>query len=107
MRGPFAGSAEREAETLRQMSDLFSEVGRLSVDLGAVFQAVEQLRAEIRDSRADLASLHAEAAVLSEAVTNQIEAANQSVEALGRLLQSARSRIDALEEAARPGTRGP
>jgi hypothetical protein len=79
----------REDEILRQMSDVFKELAHLSVDVGAVWQSVESLRAKV----------DAQTAMLSEllAVTTMVDAERQSTELLGRLLQSARARLDVLE----------
>jgi hypothetical protein len=84
-----ARGVERDVELFRQMSDVFKELARISVDLGAVWHSVEGLRAQIDSQAATLAEL-----------LNQIDAENQSTEILGRLLQSARARLDVLEGAA-------
>jgi hypothetical protein len=85
--------AEREEEILRQMTDVFKELARISVDLGAVWHAVEELRAHVDAQAATLAEL-------LDVTSVQTEVGNQSTEILGRLLQSARARLDVLEGAA-------
>ena len=84
---------EREEEILRQMTDVFKELARISVDLGAVWHAVEELRAHVEAQSATLAEL-------LDVTSLQTEVGEQSTEILGRLLQAARSRLDALERAA-------
>ncbi len=88
----FAESAERETETLRQMSDVLGDVGRLSVDVGAVWHVLGEVRAEVAETRKIVADL-------VTALETQIELTHQSTELLGRLVESARARLDALEEA--------
>lgn len=82
--------AEREMELLREMSDVFKELAHISVDLGAIWRSVQDLRAQVDAQAATLAEL-------VEATTLQMDVANQSTELLGRLLQSARARLDVLE----------
>jgi septal ring factor EnvC (AmiA/AmiB activator) len=84
--------AARQDELLRQMADVFKELAHLSVDIGAIWRSVEGLRVQI----------DAQAAVLAEILdmtTVRMGVENESTEILGRLLQSARSRLDVLEEA--------
>lgn len=83
---------ERDAEVLRQMSDVFKELAHLSVDLGAVWRSVQDLREQLDVQAAVLAEL-------VDATTLQIDLGNQSTELLGRLLESARARLDVLEGA--------
>ena len=77
-------AAEERAEILRQLSDVFKELAHLSVDIGAVFRSLEETKVTI--------------AQLGDAVTERTEVGNESLELLGRLLESARARIEALEE---------
>jgi len=84
--------AARQEELLRQLSDVFKELAHISVDLGAVWQSLEALRLQV----------DAQAVVLDdvlEMTTVRLGVANESTELLGRLLQSARSRLDVLEGA--------
>jgi hypothetical protein len=85
-----ARSVERDAELFRQMSDVFRELARLSVDIGAVWRSVEELRATL--------------APLVNAATVEVDAEQESTELLGRLLQSTRARLDVLEEATKTST---
>jgi hypothetical protein len=86
-------SAEREAETLRQMTDMFSEVGRLSRDVGVLHQSLHELRVQSDENR-----------LLLEEIRNVLNAMldtdGEATAVLGRVLQSARTRLDALEDAA-------
>jgi hypothetical protein len=72
------------------MSDVFRELARLSVDIGAVWRSVEELRATL--------------APLVNAATVEVDAEQESTELLGRLLQSTRARLDVLEEATKTST---
>jgi hypothetical protein len=86
--------ATREDELLRQMSDVFKELARLSVDLGAISRAVEGVQEKL-DAQAVLM------VELTETTRIRLDATYESIELLGRLLESARSRLDVLEEVAR------
>lgn len=98
-----ADHAERQVEMLRQMSDMFREIARLSVDLGAVWQTLVQTRAELTEARELLASLNSVTSELRDTVSVQVDVENQSTELLGRLLTSTRSRVDELAEAVQVG----
>ncbi|MGH9303900.1 MAG: hypothetical protein ACRDZ5_05730 [Acidimicrobiales bacterium] len=100
-------SAEREAEMLRQQSDVFSELTRLAETLGGLHGKVDALHAKLDalHAKLDAAATAVEAELrelreLRDILSVQLDAENQSQELLGRLLSSARSRLDALEEAA-------
>lgn len=73
--------APTQAEILRQLSDVFAEIAKLS---GAVGELEKRL------------------ADLGDSVSVLVDVENQSTELTGRLLAQARARIDALEEAGRP-----
>jgi hypothetical protein len=99
-------SAERENEMLRQMSDVFSELGRLSRDIGTLAAAVHELQLKADAQAAALREIDEHAAArdgeLLDTLTAHVAADNQSTEILGRLLQATRSRLEALEDAAGP-----
>jgi ABC-type transporter Mla subunit MlaD len=82
----------REKEILRQLSDVFSELARLSTDVGAVWRAVEEVSTRLDAQATDIATL-------VDAVNAQIDIEYQSTEILGRLLQSTRARLEVLEQA--------
>ena len=67
-----------DAEILRQLSDVFKELAHLSA-------ALEETKGKLDN--------------LADSVNEQIENASESTELLGRLLQSARARIEVLEGA--------
>jgi ABC-type transporter Mla subunit MlaD len=98
--------AEREAEMLRQMSDVFRELSRLSVDVGAVWRAVGDAKAQLVDVEKKVDDLHRKleaqavaVAELTDTLGVQIDVETQSTELLGRLLQSARTRLEVVEKA--------
>jgi len=92
-----ARTDQREAEILRQLSDVFSELARLSRDVGAVWRALEDISSRLNEQAAATAAL-------VDSVNIQIDTDYQSTEILGRLLQSTRARLDVLEEAAQSAT---
>jgi hypothetical protein len=73
-----ARALERDVELFRQLSDVFKE-------LAVIRRCVEELRAQI-EAQAELG------------LQNDVE--SQSIEILGRLVRSARARLDVLEGAA-------
>jgi hypothetical protein len=99
-----AGHASRETEALEriavlgeqvtallaQMSDVFKELGLISEANGELRRAVDDMDRRLTGKLADL----------GDTVDSSLEVDNQSTELLGRLLASARARLDALEEAA-------
>lgn len=85
------GRSKAEAEILREMTDVFKELAHLSEDLGAVWRSLE-------DAKAKLDAQGVVVAALAEVVNEQIECGDESMELIGRLLQSTRARLEALEE---------
>jgi hypothetical protein len=86
--GIVARSAKREEEILRQLSDVFKELAHLSVDV---------TKGKLDDAHRKLDAQAAILSELSDTVNEQIDIGNESTELLGRLLQSARGRLDVLE----------
>ncbi len=84
--------AERETEILRQLSDVFKELNRLSVDIGTLKSQLDELTGKVDSETAAIAEL-------SDAMKVQLEVENQSTELLGRLVQSARARLEVVESA--------
>ena len=91
---------EREVEILRQMSDVLQELGRLSGDVGVARDSLEEAKAGVRELTVVVQTLAASLAEMRQQLEAQMEAANETTEILGRLLASARSRLEALEDAA-------
>jgi len=87
-----ARTTGEDNEILRQLSDVFSELARLSRDVGAVWRAVEDMSTRFNAHAAELAAL-------VDAVNAQVDTDYQSTEILGRLLQSTRARLEVVEEA--------
>jgi ABC-type transporter Mla subunit MlaD len=95
--GIVARSAKREEEILRQLSDVFKELAHLSVDVGALWSSLEETKGKLDDAHRKLDAQAAILSELSDTVNEQIDIGNESTELLGRLLQSARGRLDVLE----------
>ncbi|HEV8065268.1 MAG TPA: hypothetical protein VGP46_10575 [Acidimicrobiales bacterium] len=91
-----AESAEREAETLRQMSDVFSELGRLSRDVGVLHESLHELRVQSDQNHLLLDEIRS-------ALNAMVDTDSEATAVLGRVLQSTRSRLDSLEDAAQTG----
>ncbi len=91
-------SAEREAETLRQLGDVFSELRRIAETLGELHRKLDGLQAKVD---ALTAAFEGRAAELRDMVAVQMDADGQSQELLGRLVASTRSRLEVVEEAVR------
>jgi len=90
---------DKETELLRQMADVFKELARLSVDLGALWSSLEETKGKLDEVGRKLDVQASVLAELTDTVNEQIEVGNESTELLGRLLQSARARIEVLEGA--------
>jgi len=104
-----------QAELLRQMGDVFKELAHLSVDLGALWNSLEETKRKLDalNGRLDQLTgrLDTQADAIGElaaAVNDEIDTANESTDLLGRLVQSTRTRLDLLESERRgagvPGT---
>lgn len=85
-----AQSTAADAEILRQLSDVFKELAHLSVDVGAVWRAIEDVKEKL-DSQAALLS------EVAEMLRGHAEYGDESLELLGRLLQSTRARLEVIE----------
>jgi uncharacterized protein involved in exopolysaccharide biosynthesis len=77
--------AERETEILRQLADVSAELKRLSEQVAAREQAVSETNAKLQP--------------LISMLEASLETQLQTTELLGRLLESARGRLEVLEEA--------
>lgn len=78
-------SHARETEILRQLTDVFAELKRLSAQASALQGVSDELKAKLEH--------------LVSAVDADIETHIQTTQLLGRLLESARARLEILEEA--------
>ncbi|MFZ0172351.1 MAG: hypothetical protein WAL04_11770 [Acidimicrobiales bacterium] len=92
-----ARGTDNEAELLRQMTDVFKELAHLSVDLGAVWSSLEETKGKLDEMGRRLDVQATVFAEFTDTVNEQIENDSESTELLGRLLQSARARIEVLE----------
>ncbi len=79
------GHTERETEILRQLTDVFGELKRLSAETSALEQGISETNARLEQ--------------LIGTVEASIETHVQTTQLLGRLLESARGRLEVLEEA--------
>ncbi len=104
-----------QEELLRQMADVFKELAHLSVDLGALWNSLEETKKKLDEVNGRLEQLTGRLDTqavaigeLAETVNDEIDTANESTELLGRLVQSTRTRLDLLESgrsgAGVPGT---
>ena len=95
---PTRGAIENaQAEVLRQMSDVFKELAHLSVDVGALWSSLEETKVKLDEANRKLDAQTRLLSELSDTVNEQIDIGNESTEILGRLLRSARDRLDVLE----------
>jgi hypothetical protein len=90
-------SAKHEDEVLRQLSDVFKELAHLSVDVGALWSSLEETKVKLDEANRKLDAQTRLLSELSDTVNEQIDIGNESTEILGRLLRSARDRLDVLE----------
>lgn len=78
------GHTERETEILRQLTDVFGELKRLSAEVSALEQGI--------------GDVHAKLLQVISTVDASIETHIETTQLLGRLLESARGRLEVLEE---------
>jgi len=93
------GQSKGDDEILRQLGDVFKELAHLSVDLGAVWRSLEETKVKLDEVNGKLDAQTIVFVQLADSVNEQIEGGNESMELLGRLVQSVRSRLDVLEGA--------
>jgi hypothetical protein len=91
--------SQTEAEILRQLTDVFRELARLSTDLGAIWRSLEETKVKVDDLNRKFDAQATTLAHLADDVTEAIDGSDESIALLGRLLQSTRSRLDVLEGA--------
>ncbi len=79
-----------EAEILRQLSDVFKELAHLSADIGAVWLSLEDVKEKLDRHTPVLVEL-------ADMVRGETEFGDESLDLLGRLVQSTRARVEVLE----------
>lgn len=95
----------REAESRRRVQDIAEQVASVLAQLTDVFKELKLISEANGEMRRALGAMDervsAQLAALGDTVDASLDVDHQSTELLGRLLASARARLDALEEAAR------